>query len=75
MIIAFTSALLQQMFTEIIITNANCPAKEKKQQKTIWNIFLIFPGKSVLQFMQIVSFSLGDSLHEMSNPVLSNYVF
>ena len=63
------------MFTEIIITNANCPVKEKNQQQTIWNIFfLIFPEKSVLQFMQTVSFSLGESFHEMSNPVLSNYV-
>ena len=29
---AFTSALLQQMFTEIIITNANCPVKDKKKK-------------------------------------------
>ena len=63
------------MFTEIIITNANCPVKEENKQKTIWNIFLIFPETAVLQFMQIVSFSLGDSLHELSNPVLSTYVF
>ena len=63
------------MFTEINITNVNCPVKEKNQQKTIWTIFLIFPEKCVLQFMQTISFSLEDSLHEMSNPVLSNYVF
>ena len=75
MIIAFTSALLQQMFTDIIITNANCPIKViiSRRQFEIFSLFC--PEKSVLQFMQTVSFSLGDSLHEMSNPVLSNYVF
>ena len=76
MIIAFTSALLQQMFTEILITNVNCPVKEKKSAEDNLKYFsYFFSKKSVLQFMQTVSFSLGDSLHEMSNPVSSNYVF
>ena len=50
-------------------------SKKNNQQKTIWNIFLIFPENSVLQFMQTISFSLGDNLDEISNPVLSKYVF
>ena len=56
MIISFTSALLQQIFTEIIITNANCPIKEKKSAEDNLKYFLIFPANSVLQFMQTVSF-------------------
>ena len=50
-------------------------SKKNNQQKTIWNIFLIFPENNVLQFMQTISFSLGDNLDEISNAVLSNYVF
>ena len=38
------------------------------QQMTFWNIFLIFPGKYALAFMQIVS--LEENLHEMSKPIL-----
>ena len=55
--ISFTSALLQQIFTEIKITNANCPIKEKKKSaEDNLKYFLIFPENSVLQFMQTVSF-------------------
>ena len=75
MIIGFTSALLQQMFTEIIITNANCPVKEKKSAEDNLKYFSYFSRKECFTIHANSLLFIGDSLHEMSNPVLSNYVF
>ena len=46
MIIAFTSAVRHNMYTEIIITHASCTVKDKNQQTTLRNI----PGKQGLTY-------------------------